>query len=73
MRSPPLMKGPGSDVVAKKVKVTEIADTPRLLENAETGSKKPKVLARRGGTNLLTLPAPQMARGQTKHHLLLSV
>ena len=37
IRSPPVMKGPGSDVVAKKVDETEIVDGQRLLENTRTG------------------------------------
>ena len=45
IRSPPVLKGPGSDVNAKKVVVTEIADTPLPEENNKTGSKKTKVLA----------------------------
>lgn len=37
IRPPPVMKGPGSDVVAKKVDETEIVDGQQLLENTRTG------------------------------------
>ena len=45
IRSSPVLKGPGSDVDAKKVVVTEIADR-LLLENTKTWSKKLKSLFR---------------------------
>lgn len=45
IRSPPVLEGPGSDVDAKKVVLTEIADTPLPEENIKTGSKKTKVFA----------------------------
>ena len=58
------MEGPGSEFVAKKVRETEIADTPRLLEDAGTGSKKPKVLARRNKS----FNPPAAADGSKTNH-----